>query len=115
MDINDRIGDGAAGLHTFPVILGVHGALGVAATCMLCGTAIGTAALVAKCLESPPGFGLIARCAAGVMFVFSSVLHVAIDVQNIMESEFDFGVVSDAIAHSFGPIGAGMILLAICL
>lgn len=115
MDINDRVGDAAAGLRTFPVVLGVNVALAIAAACMLCGLAIGTSALVATCAASAPSMAASARVAASLMFVVSTVVHVAADVRNIVSSKFENDVVSDAIGRSFGPIGRGMILLAICL
>lgn len=115
MDINDRVGDGAAGLRTFPVVVGVRGALAIASACMLCGLAVGTAALVSACAAGAPGVASSARAVAAVLFVMSTIVHVGGDVQNILKSKFDRSVVSDAIGRSFGPIGRGMLLLAVCL
>lgn len=115
MDINDRAGDEVAGLRTVPIVLGTRGALAVATACMMCGVAAGTAAIVASCASSTSTLAISARAAAAVAFIFGTIAHVARDVRNIMRSQFDQNMVSDAIQGSFSPIGWGMILLAIFL
>lgn len=115
MDINDRAGDEVAGLRTVPIVLGTRAALAVATACMMCGVAAGTAAIVASCASSTSTLAISARAAAAVAFVVGTIAHVARDVRNIMRSEFDQNMVSDAIQGSFSPIGWGMILLAIFL
>lgn len=115
MDINDRAGDGSAGLRTFPVVIGVEGALAVASVCMMCGIAVGASALATACAASTPGVASSARIAAAVLYVLSTIVNVGGDVVNILKSKFDHDVVSDVIDKSFGPIGRGMILLAVCL
>lgn len=115
MDINDRTGDGAAGLKTIPVVLGLNVALAIAVSCMLCGLVVGTSALAAACASSALGIASSACIGATALFVLNPIVHVAGDVRNIVKSKYEHDAVSDAIGRSFGTIGRGMILLAICL
>lgn len=117
MDINDRVGDAAASVHTIPVTIGPLPALAVATGCLLVSTVAGFAGLHAaagtSAIAAAAGGGAaVVQALAGGAFMLG-MLPAWLDVCNVLQSSFNEGVVAAAIDNAFKPIAVGLILLTV--
>ena len=117
MDINDRVGDAAAGVPTLPVVLGPYPALAVAAACLAVATVGGFAAMHAAApasalLAAAGAAAPLLHAAAAALFLLG-VLPAWLAICNAVLTRLDADVVSAAIGDSFKSIAVGMILLTL--
>lgn len=117
MDINDRVGDAAVGVRTLPVRFGAMASLAVATGSFLAGVVGGlrglrdakAAAAVAGAVGVPAASVQIALQA----LLLAGVVPALLDVYRMRQSKLNSEVVSNAIANSFKPIAAGLLLLSL--
>lgn len=117
MDIQDRRGDGAAGVQTLPVVFGARGAL---ATCLLllaaCAALAAHAALLGGGLAwawaSHPGWEPAVRCCALCVLGWALSPNLA-STLCVLRSRFGRAEVSRAVSVAMSSVGLGTLLLAL--
>jgi 4-hydroxybenzoate polyprenyltransferase len=115
MDINDRVGDKAAGVPTLPVVFGSKQSLAVAASFLLAGTVVGFKGLHASAaidmLAQVTGMAAFPLEVLIKLLLLLGVFPAWVSVNDILRSELDPNVVSRAIGNSLKPIAVGLLLL----
>lgn len=115
MDINDRVGDEAAGVPTLPVVLGCKISLAVAASCLFAGTVVAFKGLHATAatatLAQVTGMAAFPLEVLFKLLLLLGVYPAWASLLDILRSGLDPDVVSCAIGNSFKPIAIGLLLL----